>query len=254
MNASLFSLDDDIALVTGASSGLGAHFARTLHGAGAKVVLAARREDRLQALADELGRERALPVALDVTDAHSIEAALDAAEATFGTPNVLINNAGMAKTEFFLSMSPETWSRTLDVNLSGVFRVGQATARRMAAAKCGGRIVNIASLLAYVVQPTQAAYATTKAAVVHLTKSMALELGRNQIRVNALAPGYFMTEMNEAFLTSSAGEALAAKLFPKRTGELAELEGPLLLLASKASSYITGTTLTVDGGTALAGL
>ncbi len=253
MSSDLFTLDGSVALVTGASSGLGAHFARTLHAAGARVALAARRKDRLETLADTLGRDRALPVALDVTDAASIEQALDQIADAFGPVDVLINNAGMARTERFLEIDPETWARTLDVNLSGVFRVGQATARRMAAAGNGGRIVNIASLLGFVVQPTQAAYAASKAAVIHLTRSMALELAREKIRVNAIAPGYFVTEMNAAFFGSEAGQALAKRLFPRRTGELTELDGPLLLLASEASSYMTGTTLTVDGGTVLAG-
>lgn len=254
MTATLFSLERKVALITGASSGLGEHFARTLHSAGARVVLTARRADRLAALADELGRERALPVAMDVTDAASIEAALDTAADAFDTPHVLINNAGMARTEPFLEIKPESWQRTLDVNLTGVFRVGQAVARRMAISERGGRIVNIASLLAFAVQPTQAAYASSKAAVVHLTRSMALELARNKIQVNAIAPGYFVTEINRTFFESERGQMLAGKLFPRRTGELGELDGALLLLASDASSYMTGTVITVDGGTGLAGV
>ncbi|MEO1574967.1 MAG: SDR family oxidoreductase [Pseudomonadota bacterium] len=254
MTSSPFSLGNDVALVTGASSGLGAHFARTLHAAGARVALAARRTERLEELADELGRERAMPVALDVTSVESVNAALDAVTEAFDVPHILVNNAGMARTERFLEMSQKTWDLTLNVNLSGVFRVGQATAQRMAATGRGGRIINIASLLAFAVQPTQSAYASTKAAVVHLTKSMALELGREKIRVNAIAPGYFVTEMNAAFFGTDAGQALAKKLFPRRTGDLRELDGPLLLLASEASSYMTGTTVTVDGGTGLAGV
>lgn len=254
MSDSRFALTDKVAVVTGASSGLGAHFAQTLVDAGARVVLAARRVDRLEALAGKLGSERALAVAMDVSDMASIDRALDKAEAHFGPPDVLINNAGIARTERFLEITAEAWDQTLDVNLSGVFRVGQAVARRMATAGNGGSIVNIASLLAYVVQPTQAAYASTKAAVVHLTKSMALELAREKIRVNGIAPGYFVTDMNREFFTSERGQALAKMLFPRRTGELRELDGPLLLLASDASSYMTGTTITVDGGTRLAGV
>jgi NAD(P)-dependent dehydrogenase (short-subunit alcohol dehydrogenase family) len=254
MSDSRFALTDKVAVVTGASSGLGAHFAQVLADAGARVVLAARREDRLEALAKKLGAERALPVAMDVADMASIDRALDKAEAHFGSLDVLINNAGIARTERFLEITTEAWDQTLDVNLSGVFRVGQAVARRMAKAGNGGNIINIASLLAYVVQPTQAAYASTKAAVVHLTKSMALELAREKIRVNGIAPGYFVTDMNRAFFEGERGQALAKMLFPRRTGELNELDGPLLLLASDASSYMTGTTITVDGGTCLAGV
>ncbi|MFK7885347.1 MAG: SDR family NAD(P)-dependent oxidoreductase [Gammaproteobacteria bacterium] len=254
MSETRFALTDKVVIVTGASSGLGAHFALTLADAGARVVLAARRVDRLQALAEKIGNERALAVGMDVSDTASVERALDQAHERFGSPDVLINNAGIARTQRFLDITPEVWQQTLDVNLSGVFRVGQAVARRMAAAQRGGSIVNIASLLAFVVQPTQAAYATTKAAVVHLTKSMARELAREKIRVNAIAPGYFLTEMNREFFEGERGEALAKMLFPRRTGNLPELDGPLLLLASEASSYMTGTTVTVDGGTCLAGV
>ena len=256
MSDNLFDMHGRTAVVTGASSGLGEHFAQVLAGAGARVVLAARRAENLARLATriEAAGGKALPVAMDVSQPDSIEAALETAQQEFGVPHVLINNAGIAKTERFLDITEEDWQRTLDVNLSGVFRVGQAVARRMAAGGEGGAIVNIASLLGMVVQPTQAAYASTKAAVIHLTRSMALELAREKIRVNAIAPGYFVTEMNRTFFASDHGRALAKRLFPRRTGELHELDGALLLLASDAGSYITGTTIAVDGGTMLAGV
>ena len=254
MTDSGFAIQDKIALVTGASGGLGEHFARTLAAHGAIVALGARRTDNLEQIAAQIHSAggRALPVALDVSDEASVTDALDTIEAAHGVPDILVNNAGVAHTERFLDITPEAWQQTLDVNLTGVFRVGQAVARRMAASKKGGSIINIASLLAFVVQPTQAAYASTKAAVVHLTSSMARELARNQIRVNAIAPGYFVTEMNRAFFESDAGVVLAGQLFPRRTGRLSELDGPLLLLASEASSYMTGVTIQVDGGTRLA--
>lgn len=254
MTDDCFDVANKVALVTGASGGLGEHFARTLAARGARVALCARRADQLTRVADDITASggTALAVAMDVSDDDSVNAAVAAVEEAFGVPHILVNNAGIARTERFLEITPEAWQRTLDVNLTGVFRVGQAVARRMAASKQGGSIINIASLLAFVVQPTQAAYASTKAAVVHLTSSMARELGRNGIRVNAIAPGYFVSDMNRAFFESPAGEELAKQLFPRRTGELRELDGPLLLLASDASTYMTGVTVQVDGGTRLA--
>ena len=171
------------ALVTGASSGLGAHFAHTLAKAGADVVLAARRTDRLETLAAEIqsGGGRAIAVALDVTDAGSITQAFDAAEAGLGPIDILINNAGVPGDAFFLKLTEDDWRGVMSVNLDGVFRVGQEAARRMASRGQGGSIVNIASILGLSVSKTLAAYAATKAAVISLTKSMALELARDGI-------------------------------------------------------------------------
>jgi NAD(P)-dependent dehydrogenase (short-subunit alcohol dehydrogenase family) len=251
-----FGLTGKVAIVTGASSGLGAHFARVLAQAGAAVALCARRVERLQALAAELGDagHTAMAVALDVRDADTVAAALSQVETALGVPDILVNNAGTAQPQRFLELTDEAWRRIHDVNLDGVFRVGQATARAMARAGRGGAIVNIASLLGQVVQPTQAAYASSKAAVIHLTKAMALELARERIRVNALAPGYFVTEMNQAFFATAEGAALAGRLLPRRVGQLHELDGALLLLVSDAGSYITGATIPVDGGTRLKGV
>ena len=255
MQPDLFDLSGKTALITGASSGLGAHFARVLLDAGAAVVLAARRTDRLEALAAELRKARggeARVVRLDVSDRASVDAAVAEAAAQRGL-DIVVNNAGIADTQPFLEMSDESFDRIVDVNLGGVFRVGQAAARVMAAGQ-GGSIVNIASVLGFVVQPTQAAYAASKAAVVHLTRSMALELRDSAIRVNAIAPGYFGTEINEKVFATERGQGLAKRLFPRRVGELQELNGTLLLLASGAGSYINGTTITVDGGTMLSGV
>ena len=249
MPETMFSLKGRTALVTGASSGLGRHFVQVLSRAGASVVLAARRLDRLQTLAQEIEREggKALAVALDVTDPDSVQRAFDAAEA-LGPVTILVNNAGVPSGSFFTKTSEEEWRSVLDVNLDGVFRVGQETARRMAAKGAGGSIINIASILGFGVSKTLSAYAASKAAVVSLTKSMALELARDKVRVNALAPGYFSTEINDTFLASETGKRMLSGVPMKRAGELKELDGPLLLLASDAGSFMTGSVITVDGG------
>jgi NAD(P)-dependent dehydrogenase (short-subunit alcohol dehydrogenase family) len=251
--AEAFSLAGKTALVTGASSGLGWHFARVLAAAGAKVALAARRLERLEALAQEIRAAggTAAAVALDVTDAAAVQRGFDAAEAALGDVSVLINNAGVPSGSFFLDLAEAHWREVMAVNLDGVFRVGQEGARRMAA-RSGGSIVNIASILSFGAIKSLSAYAASKAAVVSLTRSMALELARSKVRVNALAPGYFATEFNRAFLDSAAGRRLIAGVPMARAGSLAELDGPLLLLASDAGSFMTGSILTVDGGHLLA--
>jgi NAD(P)-dependent dehydrogenase (short-subunit alcohol dehydrogenase family) len=249
-----FSLDGKTALVTGASSGLGRHFARVLAGAGAKVALAARRLDRLRELENELRKSggTAAAVTLDVTDSASIGAAFDAAEAALGPVTILVNNAGVPAGSYFLKMKEAEWRSVMDVNLDGVFRVGQEAARRMSKNGAGGSIINIASIAAFSVLKGIAPYSASKAAVVSLTKSMALELARDSIRVNALAPGYFSTELNDAFLASDAGQRLLSKVPVGRAGKLEELDGPLLLLASDAGVFMTGSVITVDGGHLLA--
>ncbi len=236
--------------MTGASSGLGTHFARTLAKAGADVVLAARRTDRLQAIAAEIQGNggRAIAVALDVSEPTSIPKAFDAAEAGLGPIDILINNAGVSGDAFFLKLTEETWRDVMSVNLDGVFRVGQEAARRMSARGQGGSIVNIASILGLSVSKTLAAYAATKAAVISLTKSMALELARDGIRVNAIAPGYFSTEINEGFLESAAGKQMLARVPLRRPGNLPDLDGALVLLASSAGAFMTGSVVVVDGG------
>jgi NAD(P)-dependent dehydrogenase (short-subunit alcohol dehydrogenase family) len=249
-----FSLKGKTALVTGASSGFGQHFASVLATAGAKVALAARRLDRLETLAAEItaGGAVATAVALDVTDPASVRSAFDAAEAALGPVTILINNAGVPSNSYFLKTSEEDWRALMAVNLDGVFRVGQEAARRMVANRSGGSIINIASIAAFGALKTLAPYSASKAAVVSLTKSMALELARDKIRVNAIAPGYFATEFNDAFLASEAGKRLLAGVPLARAGTLSELDGPLLLLASDAGSFMTGSVITVDGGHMLA--
>lgn len=249
-------LDGKIAVVTGASSGLGAHFAQVLGAAGAKVCLIARNADKLASVLrtlTEQGIAADCHIA-DVTDRTQLESAFDAIDTQNGGLDILVNNAGIAQTAPFLDMSEEQWDTVLDTDLSGVWRTGQIAAQVMVKRGKGGSIINIASVLGQVVQPTQANYAAAKAGVLHLTKTMARELARHDIRVNAIAPGYFQTDINADFLDSPAGQKFVNKLFPGRLGALDELNGPLLLLASSAGSYMTGTTLTVDGGTTLRGV
>jgi 3-oxoacyl-[acyl-carrier protein] reductase len=251
--SSLFDLSGAVALVTGASSGLGRRFSLVLAQNGASVVLVARRKERLEALAAEIEAAggRALPVAADVGNRAEIARAFDAAQAKFGTVTVLINNAGVAKPQSFLGMREETWRETLDINLDAVVATAQEGARRMVASG-GGAIVNIASILSFGVQKGNLAYAVSKAAVLQATRAMALELAPKGVRVNAIAPGYFSTEINADYLASPQGEAMSRAVPMGRFGQEGELDGTLLLLASRAGSFITGATIVVDGGHMLA--
>ena len=250
MSTELFRLDGKVALVTGASSGLGAHFARVLAEAGANVALAARRVDRIKALADELQtyNVKTHGVAMDVTDSASVSTALEEVQNALGVVTVLVNNAGVARTKAFTEATEEDWDFVLEANLKGVWRVAHDTAKRMMDAKVPGSIINIASIIALGVGPHLSAYATSKAAVAHLTKSMATELFGAGIRVNAICPGYFRTEMNDDYFDTQEGQDYLRRIPPKRLGQLDELTGPLLLLASDASSFMTGTLIPVDGG------
>lgn len=252
MNAdpiSRFRLDGRIALVTGASSGLGAHFARLLARAGARVALASRRMEKLEPLvgliAADGGSARALT--LDVTDAHSVQSCFDEL-ASWGAPDILVNNAGVTVTRPLLQQTEADFDNVLETNLKGVWLVATEGARRMVAAGVGGSIINVASILGMRVAGGVASYAISKAGVVHATKAMALELARHRIRVNALLPGYIATEINSDFLASEAGQKLQARIPARRFGELSDLDGPLLLLASDAGSAMSGAMLAVDNG------
>jgi NAD(P)-dependent dehydrogenase (short-subunit alcohol dehydrogenase family) len=236
--------------VTGASSGLGVQFARALAENGAAIALVARRADRLKALKDEIEGMggKAIAIDADVTDRAAMTRAFDAAEKAFGTVTILVNNAGIAHGGRAVEMPPEEWRKVLSTNLDAVFFWAQEAARRMLAAKKQGSIVNIASVLGLAVAKGAVAYATAKAGVVQVTKALAVELAFKGVRVNAIAPGWFVTEMNDDYLASEAGSAIKREIPMGRFGNAGDLDGALLLLASDAGSYITGATIVVDGG------
>ncbi len=242
-------LDGRTALVTGASSGLGRHFALVLARAGARVAIGARRMDRLVSLAEEIraaGAE-ALLVELDVTDGASIEQAVEQTADAMAGIDILVNNAGIVIARPVLDLSADDWDATIATNLRGAFLVAQAVARRMAGTG-GGSIINVASIAGLRTGGHLAAYAASKAGLIHLTKNLAVELARNGSRVKALAPGYIETELNAEFFRSKAGEEVIRRIPQRRLGRPEDLDGPLLLLASDASRYMTGAVLVVDGG------
>jgi len=249
MQASLFNLTGKVALVTGASSGLGRHFAEVLAQAGARVGLAARRTDALQAVADAISAMggTAAIARLDVTDAASIVAAVDEIESALGGIDILINNSGVAIAKPVLEQTERDWDDVVDVNLRGAFLVATNVAKRMRE-RGGGSIVNIESILSFRQFGAIAPYAASKAGLTQLTRSMAAELARYRIRVNGIAPGYFDTDMAREFFGTEAGQAMIRRIPQRRLGELPDLDGPLLLLSSDASRYMTGATLVVDGG------
>jgi NAD(P)-dependent dehydrogenase (short-subunit alcohol dehydrogenase family) len=250
----LFDLSGRTALVTGASQGLGRRFAKTLAGHGAAVGLAARQLDKLAELEREIAADggRVASVALDVTDRNSIERAIGTIEDALGPIDVLINNAGVAVSKGVLEQTEADWDKVVGTNLKGAFFVAQTIAKRMVE-RGGGNIVNIASVLALDVIGHLAPYAAAKGGLWQLTRTMALELARHDVRVNALAPGYIVTEINREFLeTGPAGERIKKRIPQRRFGTPEDLDGALLLLASDASRYMTGSIIVIDGGLMLA--
>ena len=246
----LFDVSREIIFITGASQGLGRQFARVLSAHGAAVVLAARQTAKLKSLEEEIkGRGgRAAAVAMDVTSTASIGEALDSAEAALGPITVLINNAGIAIEKLALEQTEADWDAVIGANLKGAYFTATELARRMIARKQEGNIVNIASVLGLGVMRFLSPYTISKAGIVQATKAMALELAPNNIRVNALAPGYIDTEMNHEFWATPAGEKLTKRIPQRRIGSESDLDGAIMLLASKASRYMTGSVVTVDGG------
>ncbi|MEO0719837.1 MAG: SDR family oxidoreductase [Pseudomonadota bacterium] len=251
----IISLTGHRVLVTGASSGLGAHFARALSAEGAQVAVAARRVDRLEALVNEISGAggRAAAIEMDVADARSVGEGVSAAERELGGLTGLVNNAGVAHGGLALETSDEAWRRTMAVNVDGAFRVARRVAQGMIDRGVrdedpGGAIVNIASILGKRVSNGVAAYCASKAAIDHLTRALALEWARENIRVNALAPGYFPSELTADHLTGESGERQRKMIPMRRFGRLEDLDGPLLLLMSSAGAYMTGATIAVDGG------
>ena len=248
--ASLFDLTGKTAIVTGASSGLGWQFALVLARAGAKVALAARRLDQLTELARQIEAfdGRAIPIVLDVTDVQSVRGCVAAAETELGPISILINNAGIGNSKPIFEQSEADWDSVIDANLKGVWLMAQETARHMSKLGHGGSIVNVASILGLIASGRVPSYSASKAGVVNLTRSLAIALARYNIRVNAIAPGYIETDISREFLHSPAGKEMVTRIPQRRSGSPQDLDGALLLLASDASRFMTGSTIVVDGG------
>lgn len=246
----IFDVSKETILITGASQGLGRQFARVLAAHGAAVALAARQTDKLKSLQDEITGKggRAVAVQMDVTDMASISEAFDAAEEALGPISVLINNAGIAVEKLAVDQTEADWDSVIGANLKGAYFAATEIARRMIARKQEGNIVNIASVLGFGLTKAVSPYAISKAGIVQATKALALELAGHRIRVNALAPGYIDTDINHAVWDTPVGEKLIKRIPQRRVGHETDLDGAILLLASQASRYMTGSTVTVDGG------
>ncbi|WP_226662295.1 SDR family NAD(P)-dependent oxidoreductase [Microbulbifer aggregans] len=249
----LFSLEGKTALVSGASSGLGAYFAEVLAQAGARVIVAARRTDKLEILAEKIVNAggTADVLAMDVTDPDSVEAAFRAVDELGGRLDILVNNAGIStRPGRFVDQEESVWGQLLDVNLRGAWRVARAAATRMRAQQ-GGCIINTGSIYSLCTGIMKTDYNVSKVALAQLSRNMALELGRYGVRVNTLCPGYFASDINAGEFATERGQEYIRRLVPQRLGEYRELAGPLLLLASDAGSFVNGIDLPVDGGSLL---
>ena len=248
--AELFDLKGRVALVTGASGGLGLRFAEVLAANGASVALVARRADKLKAAKDKIEKTggRAVIVEADVLDRVQMKRAFDRAEQVLGTVTILVNNAGVAHSTRATDVTEDEWNHVVRTNLDAVFFWAQEGARRMLKAGVKGSVINIASVLGFGVSKGTIAYATAKAGVIQMTKALGNELAFKGVRVNAIAPGWFVTEINDEYLNSEAGAAIKRDIPMGRFGKEGDLDGALLLLVSDAGSYITGATILVDGG------
>jgi NAD(P)-dependent dehydrogenase (short-subunit alcohol dehydrogenase family) len=246
----LHDLTGKVALVTGASSGLGRRFATVLAQQGAAVGIAARRTDALDVLVNEITARggKAFATKLDVSDEQSVRAAVAAVEKALGPIDVLVNNSGTSINKPALEQTSADWDAVIGVNLRGVFLMASEVSRRMRDLGSGGSIINIASILAERQAGLVLPYAVSKAGVIQLTKSLALEVARYNIRVNAIAPGYIATDINSEFFTTDAGAAMIKRIPQRRVGKDSNLDGALLLLASNAAQFMTGSVITVDGG------
>ena len=254
-------LSGRVAFVTGASSGLGAQFAKTLAAAGAGVVLAARRIERLKALRAEIEAEGGVAhvVTLDVTDPDSIKAAVAHAETEMGGIDILINNSGVGNTQKLTDVMPEDYDFVMGTNTRGAFFMAQEVAKRMIARSkglapgtyTGGRIVNVASMAGLRVFPQIGVYCMSKAAVVHMTRSMALEWGRFGINVNALCPGYIDTEINHHVWQTEAGQKMVQGMPRKRVGKPQDLDAVMVMLCANESHFVNGAVISADDGQAL---
>jgi len=250
---SLFSVKGNVALITGASSGIGKFFAMTLAKHGAHVILVGRNEDRLKEtleICKKFGVD-AIYVCADIKNSHDIKNIIDQSKQHFSHLDILINTAGMNIRAPALDVTEEAWDEILDINLKGTFFMTQATAKWMIETKTVGKVVNISSTAAFHHTVIRAPYSASKIAVESLTRTLALNLIEHKIRVNCIAPGFFVTPINRDHLQTEAGKAELAKAPMQRAGELSELEGILLLLVSNASSYMTGSVIQVDGGYAI---
>jgi NAD(P)-dependent dehydrogenase (short-subunit alcohol dehydrogenase family) len=251
-----FDLAGQVALVTGASSGIGRHLALLLAAAGAKVALAARRVDRLAEAVQEIEESGgvARPLGCDVTRADDVAATVAAAEAELGPISILVNNAGVVTAKTLFEHTEADWDRVIDTDLKGAWLMAREFAAHLVARERPGRIVNIASVLGYRTIARVPSYCAAKAGLIHLTRVLAMELARYGILVNALAPGYVETDFNREFLRSETGQNLIGRVPLRRVGRADDLDGAILLLASPAGAYITGAVIAVDGGHGVAAI
>lgn len=247
--SNIFDMTGRRALITGGGTGLGKAFAEAMTDVGAEVILCARREGPLNETVEQLRAKgaKASAVTMDATSADSIAAAVEFASRD-GRIDVLVNNAGVTGEQMLMTETEEGWDHIVDLNLKGAFLVAQAAARHMSTDGEGGSIINIASILGSTAQKGTGPYGASKAGLIHLTRNMALEWARYKIRVNAIAPGYFRTDMADDYLDSEVGQAMIKRSPIRRTGVAHELSGAMLLLASDAGAYMTGSVITVDGG------